>query len=116
VTRRAQPEAQLQRSLVEHLRWCAKADVWFAHIPNGGARTKAEAGIFKALGVRAGAPDLLIVRAGQALFLEVKAPGRKLSPAQIECHDALRRAGAVVETADDIDAARAFLQRMGVLR
>jgi VRR-NUC domain len=114
--RRAHPEAQLQRSLIDNLRWCARSDVWWAHIPNGGGRTAIEGAIFKSLGVQPGAPDLLIVRAGQALFIELKAPGRKLSPAQIECHEALRRAGATVETADNIDQALAFLRRLGVLR
>jgi hypothetical protein len=114
--RRRQPEAQLQRSLVEHLRWCARSDVWWTHIPNGGTRTAIEGAIFKSLGVCAGAPDLLIVRAGQALFIECKAPGRKLSPAQLACHEALRRAGAPVATADDIDEALGFLRRHGVLR
>jgi hypothetical protein len=87
---RRHPEAQLQRSLVEHLRWCARSDVWWAHIPNGGARTAIEGAIFKALGVQPGAPDLLVIRAGQPIFLELKARGRKLAPTQIECHEALR--------------------------
>jgi hypothetical protein len=113
---RHQPEAQLHRSLVEHLRWCARSDVWWAHIPNGGARTAIEGAIFKSLGVQPGAPDLLVVRAGQALFIECKAPGRKLSPSQVECHEALRRAGAAVETTDNIDGALGFLRRHGVLR
>jgi hypothetical protein len=116
VTRHHQPEAQLQRSLTEHLRWCARGDVWWTHIRNGGWRSPMEAAIFKSLGVRAGSPDLLIIRAGQPLFLELKAPGRKLSPVQTECHDALRRAGATVETADNIDTALAFLARVGVMR
>jgi VRR-NUC domain len=115
VTRR-QPEAQLQRSLVEHLRWCAKSDVWFCHLANGGARTAVEGAVLKSIGVRPGAPDLLIIRAGQPLFMELKAPGRKLSPAQVECHAALRRAGATVETADNIDAAIAFLNHIGAMR
>jgi VRR-NUC domain len=114
--RRRQPEAQLQRSLVEHLRWCARSDVWWAHIPNGGARTAVEGAIFRALGVCPGAPDLLIVRAGQALFIECKAAGRKLSASQVECHEALRRAGAAVETADNVDQALGFLRLHGVLR
>jgi hypothetical protein len=54
--------------------------------------------------------------AGAPLFLELKAPGRKLSPAQTECHAALRRAGAQIETVDNIDAALAFLARVGVMR
>ena len=114
--RRHQPEAELQRSVIEHLRWCARSDVWWAHIPNGGARTAIEGAIFKSLGVQSGAPDLLVVRAGQALFIECKAPGRKLSPSQVECHEALRRAGAMVQTADNIDQALTFLRRLGVLR
>jgi hypothetical protein len=116
MTRRNQPEVQLQRSLVEHLHWCAKSDVWFCHLANGGARTAVEGAVLKSIGVRPGAPDLLIIRAGQPLFLELKTPGRKLSPVQTECHDALRRAGATVETADNIDAALAFLARVGVMR
>jgi hypothetical protein len=115
-TRRRSPEARLQRSLVEHLRWCARSDVWFCHIANGGARTAIEGAIFKALGVHTGAPDLLVIRAGQPIFIECKAPGRRLSPAQVECHEALRRAGAAVETTDDIDQALGFLRRHGVLR
>jgi hypothetical protein len=114
--RRARPEAQLQRSLVNHLRWCARSDVWWTHLANGGYRRPIEAAIFKSLSVQPGAPDLLIVRAGQALLIELKAPGRKLSPLQVECHEALRRAGATGETTDNIDQALASLRRLGVLR
>ena len=116
MTRRKQPEAALQRSVIQHLRWGARGDTWWTHIPTGGWRSPIEAAIFKSLGARAGSPDLLIIRAGQPLFLELKAAGRNLSPAQTECHDALRRAGATVETADNIDTALAFLARAGVMR
>jgi hypothetical protein len=75
-----------------------------------------EAAIFKALGVAVGAPDLLVIRAGQPIFIELKAPGRKLAPVQIECHAALRRAGATVETFNNIDAALTFLRKLGVFR
>ena len=113
---RQQPEAQLQRSVIAQLQWRARPGAWFCHIPNGGARSPIEGAIFKSLGVQAGCPDLLIVADGKALFLELKAPGRKLSPAQVECHDALRRAGATVETADNIDTALDQLTAWGLLR
>ena len=58
------PEEQLQRALVAHLRarlpkpWL----VWAT--PNGGGRSKAEAGILKAMGVLAGVPDLFVMGPG----------------------------------------------------
>ena len=109
MTHRKQPEAQLQRALLEHMRWGARGDTWWTHIPNGGRRSPIEAAIFKSLGVWAGSPDLLIIRAGQPLFIELKAPGRKLSPAQGECHAALQRAGAQIATVDNIDKSRQLL-------
>jgi hypothetical protein len=116
VRRRQQPEAQLQRALIGHLRWRAPLDCWWTHIPNGGARTPIEGAILKGLGTRPGAPDLLIVSAGRPIFIECKVPGRKLSAAQVECHEALTRAGAVIATVNNIDDALAFLRRLGVLR
>ena len=116
MTRRNQPEAGLQRSVIQHLRWGARGDTWWTHIPTGGRRSPIEAAIFKSLGVRAGSPHLLIIRAGQPPFMELKAAGRKLSPEQVKCHAALQRAGAQIKTVDNIDAALAFLRRLGVLR
>ena len=91
--------------------------MWWSHIANGRLRDhRSKPRSSSRLAFGPAAPDLLIVRSGQALFVECKAPGRKLSPVQTECHDALRRAGATVETADNIDTALAFLARVGVLR
>ena len=45
------------------------------HIPNGGSRHKAEAGRFRAMGVKAGVPDLClpVPRGGKhGLFVEMK--------------------------------------------
>ena len=66
------------------------------HIPNGGARSKAEGAIFKAMGVKAGVPDLFLPvpmelvaddgRAAQSagLFIEMKAQGGRVQPNQKE--------------------------------
>jgi hypothetical protein len=77
MTRRNQPEAQLQRSLIEHLQWCARGDVWWTHIPNGGWRSPTEAAIFKLLGVRAGSPDLQIAgNLGEVKWLKLRSKSR----------------------------------------
>jgi hypothetical protein len=43
MTRRARPEQTLHKAVVDHLRWRAGPGVWWAHIPNGGARSPIEA-------------------------------------------------------------------------
>lgn len=54
------PEESLHRACVAYLR-AALPKPWIVwHTPNGGGRSKAEAGILKAMGVLAGMPDLLI--------------------------------------------------------
>ncbi len=76
----------------------------------GGYRTKAEAGIAKARGVKAGWPDVLIVFKGRAVFFELKAPKGRLSAAQKAVHERLRLAGAVVYTVRSLDELAAFLE------
>lgn len=63
------------------------------HIPNGGARSKAEGAIFKAMGVKSGVPDLFLpvpmeitycgtVAQSAGLFIEMKARGGRVQPNQ----------------------------------
>ena len=64
---------------------------WMYHVPNGGSRGKAEAGRFKAMGVRKGVPDVAldIPRGGlHGLRIEMKRrDGGKLSDDQLEWID-----------------------------
>ncbi len=65
-------EHQIHLSIVQHLAWRSVEDAWWCHIPNGSFRTKAEAGLLKAMGVRAGAPDLLLIHRARPFGLELK--------------------------------------------
>lgn len=71
------------------------------HIPNGGGRSKAEAGRFKAEGVKAGVPDLFlpVSRGGyHGLFLEMKRrSGGRVSPDQKAWMEDLRGQGFAAE-------------------
>lgn len=55
------PEQALHINLVSTLRLLLPEPWLVVHVPNGGGRSKAEAGIFKAMGVLAGFPDLLVI-------------------------------------------------------
>lgn len=51
-----------------------------------------------------GTPDRWFLVNGRMHFIEVKRRGKKPTPEQIERHDELRRAGAVIIVADSIDS------------
>ena len=95
------PEQQLQIACYQL--WTIKLARQYAidprlliHVPNGGYRTRAEAGRFKAMGVVAGVPDLLLFAPRgvyNGLALELKAGASKPSTNQVEYLDLLSRSG-----------------------
>ena len=114
MTRRNHPEEAIQRAVATFLDVALPIDaVWF-HPPNGGWRSKAEAGIFKAMGVKAGVPDIVVVYQGQAMFIELKPPGRSLSANQREFAQTLAAAGAWFQVAHSIDEVAGYLRGWGV--
>lgn len=76
------PEQVLQQNVARYLAAALPATIWF-HIPNGGGRSKVEAGILKSMGVRAGVADLCFVLPGARVgFIELKAGKGTANPAQ----------------------------------
>lgn len=113
---RRNEEEQIQAAVVLHLHVRAMPGVVWWHTPNGGYRNATEAGRFKALGVKAGIPDLIALRAGQLFAIELKAPGGRVSEAQREMLAALEQAGAKTAVAFGLDDALDVLERWGVIR
>jgi hypothetical protein len=110
------PEEQLQRAVVDLLRlYETRGLLVFAHVGNGGWRSKAEAGIFRALGVRAGVPDLLVWLPGGASFaIELKAGKGTLSSAQVVWHSTLTSLGHRVYVCRSVDDVERALRAEGV--
>lgn len=115
-TRRRSDESDVHAAVVAHLTMRGMPGSIFWHTPNGGARSKSEAGRFKTLGVKAGIPDLLVLRDSRLFALELKADNGRLSPHQVDMLGALERAGARTAVAVGLDAALMTLEGWGLLR
>lgn len=110
-------EGAIQTAIMLHVATRGRPDVFAFHVPNGGSRRSViEGAILKRQGVIAGVPDLCILIDGSARFLEVKAPGGKLSAAQVQTMEKMRRAGAVIAVAVGLDDALAVLKQWGAFR
>ena len=109
-------EQKLQKTVLEHLTWRGMPGMFVFHYPAGGWRSPIEAAIFQSLGVVAGIPDILIIRAGHVFALELKTAHGRLTGTQIETQARLRAAGAEVATAVELDDALEQLTQWELLR
>jgi hypothetical protein len=109
-------EQTIQAAVFDHLRVRGAPNVFAFHPASGGWRLPVEAKILKGCGVRAGVPDIIVIKGGHTFALELKSPGGRLTAAQRVAHAALRAAGAAVVTSYGLDDALAQLKRWGLLR
>jgi hypothetical protein len=70
-------EHEVQKAICQYLDM--RGTFYFA-VPNGGKRSKSEAGKFRAEGVKSGIPDICLIMSGFAYFLEVKRPKNGKTP------------------------------------
>jgi len=109
--RKAQPEAVIQRAIIARLKL---SGIVCHHSPNAAKRTVIGGRRIKQDGMITGWPDLTVVGPeGLVGFLEVKAPGGKLSPAQAEIGMMLMRMGQIWAEVRSQDEAVAVLQQWG---
>jgi hypothetical protein len=113
---RRQSEAQLQRAVLDHLRWRARTGVFAFHVPLGGYRRSVEAAILKSIGAVAGIPDIIVIYNGRCFALELKSKHGRLTDVQRVAHERLRAAGACVAVAYNIDEALERLTAWGLLK
>jgi len=114
--KRNRPEDAIQRAVFEHIRARPALNLVAFAVPNGGARSKAEAAIMQGLGVTAGVPDIILIHDGRVYALELKAEKGKLTEAQTEMMWRLCNAGAKVGVTYGLDGALDFLESYGLLR
>lgn len=111
---RRHEEDDLQRQIVAYLRMALPDDATFFAILNGGKRHDKEAARMVGLGLRAGVPDLEIIHAGRALFLELKAARGVLSEHQRQMHRKLAYCGCPVFLCRTLAEVESALRGAGV--
>lgn len=81
-------ESQIQSAIMAFLDMALPGSYRAFAVPNGGKRSAITGAIMKREGVKAGVPDIAIVREGGSIaFLEVKTPKGRLSNSQVEFRD-----------------------------
>jgi hypothetical protein len=113
--KRQQPEYKLQCAVVQHLKLRQKPGVYWAAIPNGEVRSARSGARLKAMGVRAGAPDLFVIAGGRANAIEFKHGNGRLSPAQKQAAIEWEAAGGAFHVASNIDEALGVLAGIGAI-
>lgn len=102
-------EGPVQKSVLRYLRLTLPAGFIVQHTANR-PRSRVQGGKEKALGAVAGWPDLGIFGPGpdgpSAWFMEIKAPGGKVSDDQREVHDQLMDAGFGIRIVRCVEDAR----------
>jgi hypothetical protein len=105
-------EAALHRSVAEYLTLAIQAPDFFTTFPAGGGG-KARGGQLKARGMKAGCPDILIIKDGRAHWAELKTEQGKLSDAQVAAINQLGAAGCPVAVIRSVDAMQRALEHWG---
>lgn len=104
-------ESKIQIAIMDYLNRALPANYRAIHVPNGGRRDAITGARLKREGVKAGFPDIQIIRNddGYSAFIEVKTAKGALSPAQKEWRDWFERGQAAYAVVRDIEDVEAFL-------
>ena len=103
------PEDRLQISVAGYLDLALPAGAAWFHVANQ-RQTSARMGAkLKRMGVKPGVPDICIIWRGRSIFIELKTPKGRTSPAQEAVMSALTMAGAVVNVCRSLEDVQGFL-------
>lgn len=107
------PEDNLHFAVAEYLALAVPAHVgfWTTFPAGGGGEERGRK--LKRMGLKAGVPDLMLIRAGRAYFIELKADKGRLSPEQRAIRNDLITHGAPAAVCRSVDDVSVTLQRWG---
>jgi len=111
MTRRATPEQTIHMQVAQYLDAALDPDAcWYSTVPSGGGGLIRGA-LLKACGLKVGIPDIVLIPRGRcACFIELKAAGGQVRPAQRALHARLRDLGCLVAVCRSVDEVEGTLK------
>lgn len=115
--RRDNPEQRFHIAAAKYLAWALRPPTWWTTFPAGGGGS-ARGAFLKAMGLKAGVPDILIFHpvgdATRVVAPELKAARGRLSPGQLETICAMGDANVSGGPCHSIEDLAALIQRAGI--
>lgn len=110
-------EYELHCAIWDYLSWAVLPPTVVSTIGHGGYKlTKRASARLKRVGLVPGIPDMMLIHAGRAHFIEIKTPTGALSPAQVAMRDRLAAAHARVATARSVPEVERLLDAWSIPR
>lgn len=107
-------EQALQKAVAAFLHVAMPDDAWWTSINPIPAKSKAAAGLSKAMGMRAGVPDIIGCYRGQPWAIELKVKIGRVAKAQTDMHHEMVCAGVKTMVCRSVDEVWAFLDVLGI--
>ena len=107
-------EEHFQKQVVQALEYGLPNDVWFTAVNPIPSKTPAVAGRSKAMGMKAGVPDLVLIVDGQFIGIELKTTKGRPSKSQVRCFNSIHDAGAIVHVCNSLEQVVDVLRGLGV--
>lgn len=111
--RRKNTEEQLHKAVAKYLAAGLGPGSWFTTFPAGGGG-KIRGGKLKAMGLKPGVPDVLIIHQGRAYWIELKAEGGRLNDKQKALHPLLSEVGCCVAVCRSLEDVEESLREWGI--
>lgn len=115
MTKRRHEEVSIQIAIAQFLKLNEDTAIWtYFSVPNGEPRDKASAGKIKAMGGRAGVPDLVIDHLGKITYVEVKTDIGTMSDDQEKWAVGCRKRGVELHIVRSVDDMEGVLKHLGI--
>jgi hypothetical protein len=108
-------EHEIHKAVVKYLDTCGRKDILWFHPENARKCTPRQGAMRKAIGVKAGVPDFVLIIDGDPVFLELKSARGKLSKEQEVFANRAMDSGCQYYVASDIDEAISFLEHIDAI-